>query len=114
MSDADAEERTEARIWGFGYQRDRINELKRGGETQADVLDRVLFGDDEDSDDSTDAPAVDTDELAAAVAAEIGSADVDADELADALAARLSLPSLEDIKNAAERGAQQGVENLGH
>lgn len=117
MSDAD--DRTEARIWGYSDQRDRINNRKRGNETQADVLDRLLDTDDgagadgAGGDGQSDTAAPDPDDLAAAVAGEIDSADVDAATVADELAARLSVPSADDVRNAAERGAQQAIENMG-
>ena len=66
----------DGRIWCRDEDRDRVNDLKRGGETQADVLERVL--DFYDEHDPSDAPS--------------GNADhgPDVDALADAVAERIN------------------------
>ena len=66
----------DGRIWCRDEDRDRVNDLKRGGETQADVLERVL--DFYDEHDPSDAPSGNVDH----------GPDVDA--LADALAERIN------------------------
>ena len=66
----------DGRIWCRDEDRDRVNDLKRGGETQADVLERVL--DFYDEHDPNDAPSGNVDH----------GPDVDA--LADALAERIN------------------------
>ena len=66
----------DGRIWCRDEDRDRVNDLKRGGETQADVLERVL--DFYDEHDPSDAPNENVDH----------GPDVDA--LADALAERIN------------------------
>jgi len=78
----------DGRIWCRDDDRDRVNDLKRGGETQADVLERVLdFYDEHDPSDASGANAAhaaDVDALADAVAERV-------DALADAVAERVSV-----------------------
>ena len=66
----------DGRIWCRDEDRDRVNDLKRGGETQADVLERVL--DFYDEHDPSDAPSGNVDHAP------------DVDALADALAERIN------------------------
>ena len=86
----------DGRIWCRDEDRDRVNELKRGGETQADVLERVL--DFYDEHDPSDAPSenvdhgADVDALADAVAERVtATTEVDPDAVAAALAERIDM-----------------------
>ena len=90
----------DGRIWCRDEDRDRVNDLKRGGETQADVLERVL--DFYDEHDPSDAPSENVDH----------GPDVDA--LADALAERIDVSgaSADDVRAAAERGAENALQGV--
>jgi glycine/D-amino acid oxidase-like deaminating enzyme len=91
MTDADGNS-FDGRIWVRDADRERVNDMKTGDETQADVLERVLdFYENHDPDAPADT-APDTDALADAVADRAAdrisrpSVEVDPDAVADALA----------------------------
>ena len=109
----------DGRIWCRDEDRDRVNDLKRGGETQADVLERVL--DFYDEHDPSDAPSgnvdhgPDVDALADAVADRVGPViseviwdTLDADELAQQTAAYVDGADTAEIaKSTADEVAER-------
>jgi len=94
----------DGRIWVRDADRERVNDMKAGDETQADVLERVLdFYEDHDpdgadSDERTETP--DTDALADAVAERITGKSLNPDVLADALAERVETGSADPAQIA--------------
>ena len=105
MSDADTGNSFDGRIWVRQADRERVNDMKAGGETQADVLERVLdFYEQHDPDaaDSDARPeAPDTDALADAVAERVDvRATVDPEAVAAALAERVETGSADPAQIA--------------
>lgn len=139
MSEADGESGSfDTRLWVNNTDRDWVNSQKRGSETQADVISHLtalhdaleaLAGDvprnpsEEELRDALDTPrpesgteAVDADALADAVAERVVSEvqlTIDGEGLADAITDELS-PGMnaEDVQAAAERGAENALENI--
>jgi hypothetical protein len=91
MSQSDSGNSFDGRIWVRQADRERVNDMKTGDETQADVLERVLdFYEDHDPDAAETHVMRDVDALAAAVADRVdATASVDPDAVAAALAGRI-------------------------
>jgi len=104
MSDADTGYSFDGRIWVRRADRERVNDMKAGGETQADVLKRVLdFYEDHDpeaadADGRRETPDVDA--LADAVAERVTGKSLNPDVLADALAERIDTGSADPAQIA--------------
>src|SRR6056297_2043282 len=105
MSQSDSGNSFDGRIWVRDADRERVNDMKEGDETQADVLERVLdFYEDHDPDaaDAGERPeAPDTDALADAVAERVDvRATVDPEAVAAALAERVETGSADPAQIA--------------
>ena len=107
MSQSDSGNSFDGRIWVRRADRERVNDMKEGDETQADVLERVLdFYEDHDPDaaDSGERPETpDTDALADAVAERVDvRATVDPEAVAAALAERFDMDAADPATIAKE------------
>jgi hypothetical protein len=104
MSQSDSGNSFDGRIWVRQADRERVNDMKTGDETQADVLERVLdFYEDHDPEtaDADEHPETpDTDALADAVAERVTGKSLNPDVLADALAERIDTGSADPAQIA--------------
>jgi hypothetical protein len=104
MSDADTGNSFDGRIWVRQADRERVNDMKTGDETQADVLERVLdFYEDHDPEaDATErATTPDVDALAEGVAERLEvTASVDPEAVGAALAERIDTGSADPAQIA--------------
>lgn len=98
MSQSDSGNTFDGRIWVRDADRDRVNDMKTGDETQADVLERLLdFYEEHDPDAAPTGDAPDTEALADAVAERAAdrisrpTVEVDPDAVAAALAERIDV-----------------------
>ena len=110
----------DGRIWVRDIDREWVNNHKQGGETQADVLERLIAFYEEHDPDAPDADSIDVDAIADAVAERAADkisrpeVTVDPDAVAAALAERIDLTgggmNADDVRAAAERGVESALQ----
>jgi len=104
MSQSDSGNSFDGRIWVRRADRERVNDMKEGDETQADVLERVLdFYEDHDPEGDTAERATtpDVDALAEGVAERLEvTASVDPEAVGAALAERIDTGSADPAQIA--------------